>query len=438
MVGNNNDNYKIGDLVTVITEKATEEGVLMPSAEEDVVIIKLDTGYNIGFNKKDITEIKLLKKKEIKEAVQREPSKKEGLPVIAVLHTGGTIASKVDYSTGGVIAKFSAADLVEMVPEIENIANIETEIVSNLMSEDIMLKDYARIAEGVKKYAEKGVKGIIIGHGTDTLAYTAAALSFMFDNLNIPVLLVGSQRSPDRGSSDAAMNLICAAEFIAQTNFVGVATCLHHTASDDKCAIINGTRSRKMHTSRRDAFQAINDSPIALVDYRSRKVEYLKEGYCNREDSGDEKKEFILKSNFSDNVALMKTSPNISPKQFQFFTENYEALVIEGTGLGHAPTNIGENLKNFEFLKKFIKNGGIVAITSQCLFGQVHPYVYTNLRRLHDIGCIFCKDMIPETTYVKLAWLLGNYKKGDVRKLLVENLRGEINDSLSYEDDFVK
>jgi len=439
MADNTNEKYEVGDLVKVVTKKATEEGVLMPSSEEDVIIIKLDTGYNTGFDKKDVNEVELVKKKEVKEIHEKEPSKKEGLPVIAVLHTGGTIASKVDYSTGGVIAKFSASDLIEMVPEIEKVANIETEIVSNLMSEDIMFKDYKKIAEGIKKYVEKGVKGIIIGHGTDTLAYTAAALSFMFENLNIPVLLVGSQRSPDRGSSDAAMNLICAAEFIAQTDFVGVASCLHYTASDDKCAIISGTRARKMHTSRRDAFQAINDSPIALVDYKSRKVEYLKENYVkNIGDSGEKENELILRDNLSDKVALMKTYPNIDSKQFQFFADNYDAIVIEGTGLGHAPTNVGDNLKNYKILKDFIAKGGIVAITSQCLFGQVHPYVYTNLRRLFDIGCVFCKDMIPETTYIKLAWLLGNYKTEETKKLLVTNLRGEINDRLSYEDEFVK
>jgi len=121
----------------------------------------------------------------------------------------------------------------------------------------------------------------------------------------------------------------------------------------------------------------------------------------------------------------------------EFLTQNFDAIVVEATGLGHMPTNTPENLKNYETLKKFIKNGGVVAITSQCLFGRVHPNVYANLRRLSSIGCIFCDDMLPETAFIKLSWLLGNYKKEEAKKLIDKNLRGEITKRTEYEEEFL-
>jgi len=415
---------KAGDKVKVITKDSEHIGVLMPNEETDTVVLKLSSGYNVGIEKKHIKKSEVLKKgKPVKDNVTAHKGSKK--PTIAVLHTGGTIASKVDYASGGVTAKFTAADLIEMVPELGKIANIKTELVANMMSEDMTFADHVKIAKAVKKWAGK-VKGVIIGHGTDTLGYTAASLSFMFEQINIPVLIVGSQRSSDRGSSDAAMNLICAAKFIMKTDFTGVATCLHHNSSDDTCAIINGTKARKMHTSRRDAFRAINDTPVALVDV-SGKIEYQKE-YAKD-------KEIVFKSKFSDDVGLIKTYPNMKSDVFEFYTKKYKGLIIEGTGLGHAPTNLGKmNLKNYELLKNFIEKGGIVGITSQCIYGRVHSFVYTNLRRLEDIGCVFCQDMFAETAFIKLSWLLGNYPK-KAKELLAQNLRGEITER-TMPDDF--
>jgi glutamyl-tRNA(Gln) amidotransferase subunit D len=427
---------EVGDYVEIKTNTEQVQGTLMPSNDENVVVIKLDNGYNLGLERKDILSIRLIKEMEkTKDLPKSLPSKKKGLKNIVVLHTGGTIASKVDYKTGGVIAQFSAADLVEMVPELQEIANIEAELVVNTMSEDIGFDEYKQLIVAIETNTKKKVDGIIIGHGTDTLGYTAAALSFAFENLNIPVLIVGSQRSPDRGSSDAATNLLCAAKFIVNSNFVGVAVCMHHGSGDEYCAILPGTKTRKMHTSRRDAFKAINGSPIALVSCSGKGIKYLKENYSKKSKGT----ELVVRGEFSNEVGLMKIHPQMDSKLFSFFTKNYKAVVIEGTGLGHAPTNLGEvNLRNYEILKDFISEGGIVAVTSQCLFGAVHPFVYTNLRRLSNIGCIFCEDMLPETAYIKLAWLLGNYPKEKIAELMSENLRGEINLGRTYDGDFIK
>ena len=430
-----------GDKVIIKTKQATEEGILMPSFEEGVVIIKLESnGYNIGFDKKKIIEMKVLEKKVNKHEKIIKQKINSKLQTIAVLHTGGTIASKVDYESGGVSAKFSASDLLKMVPELSEIANFETELISNMMSEDMFFTDYQKIAKAIQKYAKKGVDGIILGHGTDTLTHTATALAFMFEKINIPILIVGSQRSSDRGSSDAAMNLICASEFISRSDFAGIAICMHNTADDNKCAILSATKSRKMHTSRRDAFKPINDNPIALVDYKTKKVEFLKKDYHKKIESKSKKSQdlILLKDKFSTEVGLLKTHTNMNPKVFEFFTKSFRGIIIEGTGLGHAPTNVGENLKNHESLQKFIKRGGIVGITSQCLYGRVNPSVYTNLRRLAEIGCIFCEDMLPETAHIKLSWLLANHPIEEVKGLLATNMRGEINEPLKFQEEFQK
>ena len=429
---------EVGDKVKIITKKGSEEGILMPSHEPGVIILKLSNGYNIGFEKKEVKNIKVVKKKKASSDKTKKVNKKKGLPTIAILNCGGTIASKVDYETGGVVAKFSAEDLLDMFPEIRKIANIKAITVAQMMSEDMMFSDYQKIAGAIKKLEK--VDGVILTQGTDTLGYTAAALSFMLEAINIPVIIVGSQRSTDRGSSDAFQNLICAAQFIVGSDFAGVGVCMHSSSADGKCAILPGPRTRKMHTTRRDAFKAVNSSPIALVDLKSGKVDFLIKEYSkkNKQSEKDRTNKLKIKDKFEEKVGLLKTHVNMDPKLFEFYAENYKGIILEGTGLGHTPTNLGkDNLKNYETLKKFIKKGGIVGITSQCLFGGVNPNVYSNLRRLSEIGCVFCEDMIPETAFIKLGWLLGNYPK-EAKELLAKNLRGEISKRLVYEKDFLK
>jgi len=408
-----------GEKIKVVTKTSGYTGTLMPNEETDSLVLKLENGYNIGISHSEIISIETLEKKKEKKAHEGKVTRQKGKKTVAVLHTGGTIASSVDYETGGVSARFSAQDLLAMVPEMKDIVNIETELIANMMSEDMHFSDHQALARAVERQCGKGIDGIIIGHGTDTLCYSASSLSFMLEDIQIPVILVGSQRSSDRGSSDAAMNLICAARFIAKSDFSGVAICMHETTDDLRCVILPGTKTRKMHTSRRDAFKPINASPIAHVDFPSGEVTqyaFPKKGAGLK-----------LKEKMSDEVGLLKTHPGMKTDLFRFYAENYSAIVIEGTGLGHAPTNKGErNLQNYRILKDFIGKGGIVAITSQCLYGRVHPSVYANLRRLSSIGCVFCEDMLPETAFIKLSWLLGNHPRDEAEALLKQDLRGEM------------
>ncbi|MBT4446845.1 Glu-tRNA(Gln) amidotransferase subunit GatD [archaeon] len=426
-----------GDSVKItLNDNHTEAGIIMPSSKEAVTIIKLSTGYNVGFENKDIKDLKLIKKakESSKESKQSQVPKNKNLPKISILHTGGTIASKVDYKTGGVVALFEVEDLLRMVPELEKIANVKARLVSNMMSEDIRFSNYRKLTHAIKKEIREGCDGIIIGHGTDTLAITASALSFMCENLPVPVILVGSQRSSDRGSSDAAMNLISASKFISQTDFVGVGICMHEHADDDSCVILPATKTRKMHTSRRDAFKAINDSPIARISYPKGEISFLKDYNKLSERKG----EVIFKEQMEDKVGLLKTHPNMFVDVFEVFRKKgYKGLVLEGTGIGQAPTNTPEHQAIYEELKNFIQEGGVVVLTSQCIYGAVHPFIYSNCRRLVEIGVIFGKDMLTETAHIKLSWLLANEAdKDQVKELMQTNLRGEINEKIKYSEDF--
>ncbi len=421
------------DEIKVFTRNEEFVGTILPSNTGSLVI-KMKSGYNIGIKTERIVKIeKLFGNLPFSEKGREEPKeekkimKVEGLPLISILNTGGTIASRIDYRTGAVSPALEQEKLITNIPELMETANIQTKNISEIFSEDMRFENYKKIAEEIQKeIQENKPKGIIIGHGTDTMHYTAAALSFMLENLNIPVILVGSQRSSDRGSSDAAMNLICATEFIAKTDFVGIGLCMHESSADNNCVILSGTKSRKMHSSRRDAFKPVNDIPIARINFESRKTEYLKENYPRKEEG----KNLILKNEIEEKVGLLKVHPNLMPEEIEFYEKNdFKGIVIEGTGLGHAPIGskgkTEKNKENLEAIKK-LSEKAVVVMTSQAFFGRINLNVYSTGKDLLNAGVIPAEDMTPETAFIKLAWLLGNYSKEETKNLIGKNLRGEI------------
>ena len=422
-----------GDRVQIKTKKSTEEGVLIPSSEKNVVLIKLDNGYNLGFEKKDITSTKLLKKSTELKLPKQKITFNKSLPTVAILHTGGTIASKVDYRTGGVTTDFSPEELISLFPELKDIANIESELISQMWSDDLRFAHFPLIAHAIEKYVKKGVKGIIVGIGTDNLAVASAALSFIVESSPVPIVFVGSQRSSDRGSSDAGMNLICAAEFVSKSDFGGVGVCMHTSAHDRDCVILPGTKTAKLHSSRRDAFKVVNEDPIATIDYKTRKITFL--------NSYKKQAPLKIKSKMEDRVGLLKIHVNMFPEQFEVF-KGFKGLVIEGTGLGHTPGQSPNkealiHKKIYPAIKKVIDSGCVVVMTTQCIFGGVNLNVYSKGRDLQELGIISGKDMLANTALVKLSWLLANYKKNEVGDLVGINLRGEINASLKYDEEFI-
>jgi glutamyl-tRNA(Gln) amidotransferase subunit D len=409
--------HNAGDKVKITTVEDTFEGILIPRPavlDPNITVLKLDNGYNIGISNKKIKKTEVLE--QYKKAVKKTPKLKNNskLPTVAVISTGGTISSSVDYRTGGVYADFTAEDFVAMCPELSNIANLKAKKFMSIMSEDITPQDWVKIAKEVVKQLND-CDGVVVTMGTDTLATTAAALSFLIKDLNKPVIITGAQRSIDRGSTDAFMNLICSVTAAAKWNSSCIATCLHGTISDDFCLLIRGTKCRKMHTSRRDAFRPVNDLPLARV-FTDGCIEPVQD-VQPRSDS----KPSIRKIN--ENVALVQVYPGIDPKSVDAIAKSADGLIIAATALGHVPTDIDKSL--LPILKKHAKRIPLI-ITSQTLYGRVNRYVYTPLRKLSiETGCIFAEDTLPEVALSKLMVALAE-DPDHARELMQTNLSGEI------------
>ena len=423
-------NPKPGDYVQIATDGETVSGILLesPELEKDVVIVKLDGGYNVGLNRSKVKRISLLRqpKKPAANKAAKHTSRKN-LPNISILHTGGTIASKVDYSTGGVASKFKPDEILAMFPELRGIANLESRLIGNMFSEDIRFAHYNVMAREIGAEIKKNADGIIVTHGTDTMHHTAAALSFMLENLPIPVILVGAQRSSDRGSSDAALNLLSAAHFIANSEFTGVAICMHENLSDKSCLILPGTKTRKMHTSRRDAFRPVNAAPVARVNFEEKTISLI--ARTTEKPKGNLKIR-LMKEDLK--IGILKAHPNLFAEEIRSYSR-FDGLIIEGTGLGqisvtHLDKHTVENTRILAEIKSLAKKIPVV-MTSQAIHGRVQMNVYSTARNLQDAGVTgHLNDMTPETAFIKLAWLLSNYSKDEARKMITENLRGEISD----------
>ncbi len=411
---------EIGDLIRVTNDVRIYEGILIPRSEygdDKHVVIKIKSGYNIGILVTRNTRIEKIgpgAKPTFKPPPL--PTRNPRLPRVAIVSTGGTIASRVDYRTGGVRSALSARDLYSVVPELSEVATIEAQILFSLYSENITSRHWSELAKTVAKYIREGVGGVVVPHGTDTMAYTAAALSFALQNLPVPVIMVGSQRSADRPSSDAATNLIGAVGAAARAPFAEVVLAMHETVSDTSIVFHRGTKVRKCHTSRRDTFQSVNASPLATME--NRKITMRVKGYRKRELS----RKLILKPDFDEKVALVKFHPGLNPKALEMYIEEgYRGLVLEGTGLGHVSSYC------FPAIKKAVKSDLVVAMTSQCIWGRLDMNVYDTGRDLLAIGVIPLEDMLPETALVKLMWTLGQTRDvEEVKKLLTSSIAREI------------
>lgn len=417
----------ISDKILVKTKTEEFIGTLMPSTDKNTIFIKLDTGYNIGISRDNLVKIDVIEEHKSTEHSVEDNVFKLGLKTISILHTGGTIASKVDYTTGATIAKFTPSEILSLFPELNNIANIKSRLIGNIMSENMRFSDYNSIIKEIINEIKEGADGVIVTHGTDTMHYTSAALSFALQNLPVPVILVGAQRSSDRGSTDAYQNIISAAYFIVNTDFLGVGICMHENSSDESCVILSGLNSRKMHSSRRDAFVPVNSLPIARVFFNEHKIEYLNKNY--NKTSGEFKTGFF---NEKIKVGILRTHTNMFPDEFSVF-ETYDGLVIEGMGLGHAPILMHkDNEEIFKILKELSSKMPVV-LTLQTIYGRVNMNVYSPGRMLLEIGVLgnLC-DMTTETAFIKLAFLLSNYGKKEVRELIGKNICGEISEQSIY------
>lgn len=400
-------------------------GVLMPHHQfsaEDVVVLKLKSGYNVGIRIDSKSKIQVLEKPVERKEHASDVEEKKGLPTLVLLGTGGTIASYVDYRTGAVHPALSTSDMVNAVPEIKEIANVKAKVLFSIFSENMSPEYWVKIAEAVQEEINNGADGIIIPHGTDTMGYSAAAVSFMLQNISKPVVFVGAQRSSDRPSSDASTNLMACARFCVNAKKAGVFVLMHDTSSDDSFALHYGTRVRKMHTSRRDAFKSINCQPAAHIDSDGKMEldENLKPV---------SKSKVEAKTKLENKTVLLQFYPGMDPKLFEKVITESKGVVFAGSGLGH----VNENM--IPVIKKAVKNGTVVVMTSQCIHGQTNMNVYNTGRDLIKAGVISVYDMLPETAYVKLMWVLANSKSTDeAKKLMVTPLVGEMSERRSFYD----
>ncbi len=419
-----------GDRVRIDFAKKEYEGVLLETSEDEkgIVLLKLDSGYNIGFNKKDVLGIELIEKiNDVKEEFNLKKDAKK--PNIAMIILGGTIAARYDPKSGGVKWLDSPESLFKFYPEIfdkVNISKIEVPFMKG--SEDMDYKDWKEIAKITEKLLnDSNIQGVIVTHGTDTLHYTSAALSFFLRDLNKPVVLTYSQRSIDRASSDANLNLQCSA-LTAISDIAEVVLVGHATSNDDYCNVLRGTKVRKLHSSKRDAFKPVNEKPIAKV--YSDKIEILEKHKLRN------KTKVKLDNKFEEKVALLKFYPGQSPEILDYYLENgYKGIVIEMVGLGQVATS-GARKSWIAKLKEVQKKGLIVCAAAQTIYGRLDPLVYSTGRELIQTGIIYLDDMLAETALVKLGWVLGHKdwaeSKEKIKEKMLENFSGELNNRLEF------
>ena len=406
---------EVGNLVK-ITSELTYSGILMPryeSGDESHIVLKLKSGYNIGIEFDKIEKIeKVGERQSIGESTQTI-EKNENLPKILLLSTGGTIASKVDYRTGAVTPALSASELYEAVPEIANIANVDAEVLFSEYSENLQPEHWKEIAKKLDSVAKSDYAGIIIAHGTDTMHYTSSFLSFALSGFPIPIALVGSQRSSDRPSSDAALNLIAATKFLTESKTNGIYVIMHNDSNDDTIACHKGTRVRKNHTSKRGAFETVGDNPAFIVS----EDKILK----NMNDSFFKGEKYEPKLDLDSKVALVKYHPGYDPKQIKNLIDSgFKAIIFEGTGLGH----VGNTM--YDVIKDAKEKGLFLGMTSQCIDGRVSMTVYDSGRDLLELGIVPLENMTPETALVKAMWACGNSSNaGEIKELMLRNIASE-------------
>lgn len=420
----------VGDSVEITTKDSyngagqlTYTGFLMPryeSPDDTHIVLKLENGYNVGLDISNIKSIRQIPPQtKTGEAHKTHHAKvPEKLPKVMLLSTGGTIASKVDYRTGAVTPTLTADELYESVPELSSTAKIDTEVLISEYSENIIPEHWIKIARRLDELAGSDYDGIVIAHGTDTMQYTASFLSFALAGYPIPVAVVGSQRSPDRPSSDAALNLISAVKFVTRCKTRGIFVVMHYNESDETIACHIGTRVRKNHTSKRGAFETIGSIPAFFIRESQDKIEK------NTDREVFAQKEYIPRISIDTSVALIKYYPGFDPGIFEFLiSSNYKAIIIEGTGLGH----IGKTM--YDIVKKAHDAGIFLGMTSQCIDGRVRMTVYESGRDLLKSGITPLRDIISETALVKAMWCLANSGSMDeFKELMLKNIASEFSD----------
>jgi glutamyl-tRNA(Gln) amidotransferase subunit D len=419
-------NVRVWGQAVVDTTRGTFTGTVLPRSENDDdqhIVMKIITGYNVGV---DVATVTGMEETGYKKANYKIPEKQfpvtPGLPRVKLLGTGGTIASRLDYRTGAVIPAFTPGELYGAVPELADICNLDTEKLFAVFSENMGPTQYKALAIAIGKEIEKGVDGIVIGHGTDTLSHTGAALSFMVQNSPVPIILVGSQRSSDRPSSDAALNLMHAMTASGHGDIAEVLVCMFGPTSDEYGLLHRGTRVRKMHSSYRSTFRTIGDTPVASVTRKG--ITHIKEEYNHRRKD----RNVIIKPYFEERVTMLYYYPGMSPDVLDAMVDlGYKGIIIIGTGLGHV------NKELYPAIERAHKKGVHMYMTVQTIWGYVHMFVYDTGRDMMAKGIIPAGNMLPETAFIKLSWVLGQTDDpAEVKRMMLTPINYEITEREPY------
>ncbi|MGA8664495.1 MAG: Glu-tRNA(Gln) amidotransferase subunit GatD [Thermoplasmata archaeon] len=388
-------------------------GTVVPNhgfTADRILQLKLANGYNVGLRIGSSARFHVLP--DVSRDARAAPATpaarrgREGEPWVALLTTGGTIASRVDYETGGVRPVKGEDEILAFYPELERSGPVRILPVFDRLSEDLRPDDWIVLGEKVVTAFKDGAVGVVIAHGTDTLAYTAAALSFLLVDLPGPVALVGAQRSPDRPSSDGPSNLQAAVQVAREAPLGEVVAVMHSGLSDTSFAIHRGTWVRKMHSSRRDAFETRNGPLLGKVE--GGRVTVAEFGRPRTPGPAR------LDGPIDPRAALLWFYPGLHPTYAQLLVRELRGIVLAGTGLGHVGAD------HLEWIRAATAAGKVVAMTTQCLAGRADPYVYATGRELHHAGVVYLDDLLPETAYTKMLWALGH---SDTPAGVVERLK---------------
>ncbi len=421
------------------------EGFVIPAAAAGHITIKLVNGYNASYAIDSITSLEIVENTIEKASTEQSPATKfnESLPTVRILHTGGTIASKVDYKTGAVVARFEPEELISSIPELTDIANVEAVKLGNMFSDDMRPQHWNKIIDASKQAFEDGVDGIVVTHGTDTMHYTAAALSFSWAGSGgkspRPIAIVGSQRSSDRGSSDAAENLIAAVHWAANApSPIGgsgdsVVVVMHTSSNDGECSVHPGIGVRKMHSTRRDAFRGINTQPLAIISANNGKPSIqLSETYSAELELPITREVTATPDKYETEIRIPQFIAGpwlVSEHIDAIMNIGCQAIVIHGTGLGHLPIDdpegdAPENTLVWRSLTRAINREVPVVIVNQCINGPIDMNVYSKGRKQMQMG-ILGHGIIapPETVVAKLHWALS--KGEDISSIIAADLCGE-------------
>ena len=421
------------------------EGFVIPAAAAGHITIKLVNGYNASYAIDSITSLEIVENTIEKASTEQSPATKfnESLPTVRILHTGGTIASKVDYKTGAVVARFEPEELISSIPELTDIANVEAVKLGNMFSDDMRPQHWNKIIDASKQAFEDGVDGIVVTHGTDTMHYTAAALSFSWAGSGgkspRPIAIVGSQRSSDRGSSDAAENLIAAVHWAANApSPIGgsgdsVVVVMHTSSNDGECSVHPGIGVRKMHSTRRDAFRGINTQPLAIISANNGKPSIqLSETYSAELELPITREVTATPDKYETEIRIPQFIAGpwlVSEHIDAIMNIGCQAIVIHGTGLGHLPIDdpegdTPENTLVWRSLTRAINREVPVVIVNQCISGPIDMNVYSKGRKQMQMG-ILGHGIIapPETVVAKLHWALS--KGEDISSIIAADLCGE-------------